>query len=835
MKMKLGRKIALMLAAVLLIPVVLYQNTAVASAATPAFSKKSVTIVGQAKTYQMKIKNTVSRSKYKWSTSDVNIVKVTSKGLVTAVNKGTATIKCKITYPSRKSKIISCKVTVTIPVQTVKINNANEVNGAHKLLVGQSYKFTYEITPANTSDTVIWSAEGDNKDCIKVDADGTVTGVKVGKTILTVTAGTGKAAVSDEKIIEVAQPTAAVKSIDFVDSNTMKVVFDSAVDSSTVIGSNSKILGNISISLKRNSKNVMASDPGTLKGTLSADLMTLTITSANMFNGDYSISLSGIKTTSGIAIGDITKQISYIDSVGPSIVSYTLDDSGFINNITFSEAVSVIGLQAYITGTSTSAGASATPDPSTKTYLTTATNYILSEDKKTLSINLAKISSVDYGKVFSVTLYGVRDLAGNYSSPITLPVTLRTDNSAKPQAKALSVTRSGYYTITALFDRAISFPGYATVNGTPVSAAVDANDSKKVNYTLPETLAALTGTQNVILSSWSGYNASTGYAGTQNFTVNFTVDKTVPELQTNTYDSDTGILTLTYNKDVSITAANYNFAASYQPSAGVIKPSVVPYTQIASTDRKIIKLKLSLPQLGNYTLTLNAGFVKDDYKNSSMVRTVNISNADGTTTELPGPYSITQSPTNPSQIILEFANMLDINSAQTVSNYLISGVNILSAQVTKNTPDTGATVVLNVADGSINLTVPRPVVIKGIRDYNGAYAPISNFVSTVTLKENNKATLLNTTFDAASRRTICLNFSEPIQGSVSLNVAQINLATPVSYANSVTVSGSSVYITLGSTPPSGAVLSINILLNNITDLNGNFVAVTTPITVSVGY
>lgn len=830
MKMRLGRKIALMLTVILIIPIVLYQSTTVASAATPAFSKKSVTIVGQDKTYQLKIKNTVKNSKYKWSTSDKNIAKVTSKGVVTAVNKGTVTIKCKITYPSKKTKTISCKVKVTIPAQTITINNANEGNDVHTLLVGQSYKFTCNVLPANTSDTVTWS-ENKNKGYIKVDADGTVTGVKAGTTILVATAGTGTSAVRDEMIIKVANPTATVKSVDFVDSKTMKVVFDSAVDSSTVIGTNNKLLDNISVSLKRNSNNVMATDPGTLKGSLSSDLLTLTITSTNAFNGDYSINFSGnIKTTGGLAIVEATKQISYSDSVGPSVLSYNLDDTGFINNIIFSEEVSITGLQVYLDTTATTV--TSTASEATKTYITNPSNYILSEDKKTLSIDLSNIISTDFGKTFKVTLYGVRDLAGNYSSPITLPVMLRTDNTTKPQAQVISVTRTGYNTLTAVFDRAILFAGFAMVNGTQASGTVDAKDKKKVNYSLTDTQAALTGAQSVVLSSWNGYNTATGYAGTQTFAVDFTADKIAPELITNSYDTETGILTLTYNENVKLTVPSGNLNVSYNSTGGVIKPLTVSYVQVANTDNKVIKLKLYLSQLGNYSFTLNAGFVKDNFNNSSLVRTINLSNADGTTTTLPGPYSITQSTANPSQIVLEFANMLDINSAQTVSNYSIAGVTILAAQVTKNTPDTGATVVLTIADGSVDVEVARPVIINGIKDYSGAYAPITNFTSSVTLKKN--VSLISATFDTTSRNRICLNFNNQVMGSLSAIVTQIN-QTVVTYPCTVSVSGNSVYILLGSTPPSGAYLKVDILQNSITDVYGNAVNITTPITISVGY
>ena len=46
----------------------------------------------------------------------------------------------------------------------------------------------------------------------------------------------------------------------------------------------------------------------------------------------------------------------------------------------------------------------------------------------------------------------------------TITITLRTDNTPKPQAKLLTVLRTGYYTLTATFDRSIQFGGYASWN-----------------------------------------------------------------------------------------------------------------------------------------------------------------------------------------------------------------------------------------------------------------------------------------------------------------------------------------------------------------------------------
>ena len=54
------------------------------------------------------------------------IATVTNNGLVTSVTKEVSD-KCKITYPSGKTKTLSCDVTVIIPSEDIRINNATRL------------------------------------------------------------------------------------------------------------------------------------------------------------------------------------------------------------------------------------------------------------------------------------------------------------------------------------------------------------------------------------------------------------------------------------------------------------------------------------------------------------------------------------------------------------------------------------------------------------------------------------------------------------------------------------------------------------------------------------
>lgn len=836
MKMSLGKKISLLFATLLILTLYVNQNTAIANAATPKFTKNKVTMKGVEETYQLKIKYTVKGSKYRWYSSNLNVASVTNTGLVTSKNRGTTTIRCKITYPSKKTKTILCQVAVKIPAEGIKFSNLKEENGSHTLLVGESYKFTYEMLPADSTDQVYWSLGEGDKECIRFDTYGNVTAVKAGKVVLVATAASGPNATSkinDAEIIEVVSPSASVKSAELTSTNEIQVVFESQIDSSSVIGSNGRLLDSITLTMNKNTKNVLANDPGALTAVLSSDLRTLTITSENTLEGYYGITFTTrIKTTTGIAMEEYYKVLTYNDNAAPAIASVLLDDSGVVNKIKFTEAIDITNLtvsNAQMVG-STSATAYSS---ATIAIIGNKANYTLSSDKRTLSINMANIASSDYGKTFSVNLSGIKDLQGNATENSRLSIYLTTDMSPKAQAQPIKVTRTSYNILTATFNRAIQTPGYATINGSMVYGVVDSNDSTKVNYTFTYFGSSLTGIQTVYLSNWNGYNviySDTSASQQRAFTVDFTADTSSATLVTYDYESDTSILTLTFNKEVTPAYPSGSFSAVFTSDSGYPGTQSITYAQLASTDKKVIKLQLNdMSLMGTYSFSLYSGFALDEYHNTNILSQITISNTSGIANELPGPYSITQSATNANQIILRFANKIDVASAQNIQNYNISGVTIISA-VVSNTDYDGATVTLTIAAGSSNVTLERPITISGIMGYNGSYSQMTSFVSTILISDNVKPILVSYSYDS-SRNAVCFRFTEEIKGSMSATVIQNG--TSAVYSNNVVIENNAAYIMLGSMPVNHSILRINILSNQITDLGGNSTTLATVYTVTV--
>lgn len=838
MKISRGKMIAFILTLLLLVPLVLEINSAAASAATPTLNKTSLEFEGIGEEFDLNVNDKVTGSKYKWTTSNSKVARVSSNGIVTTTGAGTATIKCKITLPNNTTKTLSCTVTVRVPATGIKINNATEVKGAHQMTIGDKFNFNRDIVPSNSSDKTYWSIGGGDSGCIRIDDDqsGIVTALKEGYVVLKATAVKSfnnedikKSIVNDAVIIKVVAPTATVKSAEIISSNEIKVVFDSPVKPETIIGANKKLLDSIELRLGYDLKGKLAKDPGELTASLSSDGKTLTINCKDMFDGVYGINFSDkITTTTGLTITPFYAQMKFVDEVAPQVLSTVLDDTGMVNTIPFSETINFTNFRVSNARLLPTANATSA-DQSTISYLNNTLNYIISSDKKSVSINLSQITPSDYGKMFTITISGIEDLSGNRPAGYTLTTVVYTDTSYKPQARPLVAARTAYDRLTITFDRSIRNPGMAKIgnNGLMMNGVVDSLDPKKVNYTLYDMDQALSGPQTVYVGYWDSYNVNPSDITANQLLplqASFSTETTLPFLVSQEFDPVTNVLTLTYTEEVTTAYSSGVFACRLLTTGDEIGSATITYTRLDTTDRKQIRLQLgNMTLAGQYIFTLEQGFAIDNFRNKSQANQVSISNAGGTASQLPPPYLIAQSSTNLSQIYLEFANMLDLATAVNVSNYSIAGVQILSAEVVKNQRDGGATVVLTVADGSIDVTVERPVTIKGLMGYGGVLSPMDTYTTYVELKDNKKPYYTGQISYNKSTGTISLGFSEEITGTMTVRVTQImsNSTYPIEYANTVTVSGNSVNIFVIGTPMANSYLRIDILENRITDLSGN--------------
>lgn len=108
-----------------------------------------------------------------WVSSDPSIVKVDANGLVTAKNKGTATI----TAMSANGLVAQCEIEVLIPCAMITLNKTSA-----SMKVGGTLKLKGQMLPLDTTDVLEWKTS--NAEVADV-FDGTVTAYTAGKAKIT--------------------------------------------------------------------------------------------------------------------------------------------------------------------------------------------------------------------------------------------------------------------------------------------------------------------------------------------------------------------------------------------------------------------------------------------------------------------------------------------------------------------------------------------------------------------------------------------------------------------------------------------------------------------------
>lgn len=104
-----------------------------------------------------------------WESSDTNIATVDKNGVVTSVNKGTATITASLSNGEKAT----CVVTVKKYPDSISLNKTSTILG-----VGQTYTLKTIVTPADAYTTYSWSSSA--KTVATVNSNGKVTAKKVG-------------------------------------------------------------------------------------------------------------------------------------------------------------------------------------------------------------------------------------------------------------------------------------------------------------------------------------------------------------------------------------------------------------------------------------------------------------------------------------------------------------------------------------------------------------------------------------------------------------------------------------------------------------------------------
>ncbi|HGH7176713.1 TPA: S-layer homology domain-containing protein [Bacillus wiedmannii] len=430
----------------------------------------------------------------------------------------------------------------------------------------------------------------------------------------------------------------------------------------------------------------------------------------------------------------------------------------------------------------------------------------LSEDQKSLVVDL---TNVDENAEVVVTIVGATDVAGNLISPNPVKTTIKKQaiDKTKPVVNGVEVLSDTQLKVTFSKEFTTLDKTAVTVNDkAPTSVELD-KDNKKVAYvTLTDDNNLLKDGLNTIKIK-AGVTDKFGIALEKEYVkqVLVSADTTAPEVTksevvTEKVENETKqFLVLTYSEDVNV--------AGTVPTTGThvhnyVTKNNAPFSgsleNAERKDKKVVKIDVTGATPGSWTVTLPAGFVKDDAKtpNGSKVKTVTF-NVAGKAEEA-GKLTYTVEANANNGVTVNFVGEVDGASAVNVANYAVEGAKVEKA-VLVNNGNGAAQVELTLKAGSVEATGNYAVSVAGVKDKTKAVEAkrVEGSATTVALKENvapkvEKAELIGGTdvvltfsksIDAATLQTSDFDFL--LDGNKVSSVAgnPITVAEPVAVEN----------------------------------------------------
>ena len=320
------KKIAVLTAVTLAAAMLKTDTIWVQAAAPPALVTETVKLegVGKVNQYTLKLINTEKFRDFSfvWTSSNPNVVKIRKKAgsgdeqtgyycELVPKTKGTAEIKCVVTYTTKKNvqkkKTLKAAVEVTVPSDRSEDNRiinkeiSDEKTQTMYIYQGDTYNVEGAVSPIGSSDNIYWKSTDEN--VFTVTSDGAIKAVEEGAAVLEMYVGaTEEAALAKDKldslkIRTIARPS--VKSVQLSDAKVLEINFTHAVTKSTVV-SGVGLTENVTITpTKKDDKE--GHDLGEIRAVLTGK--TLVITTENEFSGAYQIVVSDeVMTTDQVKI-----------------------------------------------------------------------------------------------------------------------------------------------------------------------------------------------------------------------------------------------------------------------------------------------------------------------------------------------------------------------------------------------------------------------------------------------------------------------------------------------------------------------------------------------------
>ncbi|WP_399629245.1 S-layer homology domain-containing protein [Sporosarcina sp. SG10008] len=624
----------------------------------------------------------------------------------------------------------------------VTVSRGNEATDANKLTAVQTY-----VNSLITEKGVV----------AKVAASTTA-----GNYVVTLTKGEAKV----EKTITVTFSFAAddrfVTEVTAINAKQVEVKFATPVTKTTVLNASNEVQ-NMTFTMVTGA----TVNPGQLKGSLSEDGKTLTITANWIFDGEYAFKLTdAIKSISGEKFEEYTAIVKANDKVAPKLVSGSAAGKTSTNSfaLLFDEPVNAAGVIAYVND----AAATVANNPTNPNRL-----------------DVTSSKQVAAGTAATVKLTNVKDYKNNViaPNPVETTVTISADTVAPT---VLNTKVIGENRVEITYDKNMniaSFAGKARLvqsNGTVTNLVASAGSNEKT-VVLTGSGLFFNGAYNAILFVDADVKDTVGNS-TALYSTNVTLDKDTIAPAFTTVDYKDGKIVANFTEDIAIGGTN---------AVTVIDQNTGAATQIylnhynaanAVITNNTLTITQALPN-GTYQIRLPANTVVDKAgtpnPNAIATQTFIVQNTISSDSTRPVVVAVTNYPPANGQVpgveqtatytAIDADSGVNLATIQDINNYTWDGralpVGSYVTTVITGSADkaTSVAVTVRVPSASITTTKKALFTVNNIRDNAGNTIASAGAGEVTFVSGNQNQPEFNYATISSDGTSLVLGFSEAVQ------------------------------------------------------------------------
>lgn len=627
-------------------------------------------------------------------------------------------------------------------------------------------------------------------------------------------------------------PEYKVDSLEAINGTQVQVKFTDAVDPVSLFKDGK--MGEFKDNVFTMSPVGGVADPETLKGALSKDGKTLTVTTGKVVKGDYTVVINNLKAKDGKEIEKFT-QVANIkaDVTAPKVLSADkVNSSQYV--VKFSEPMKTLGTVTY-----------KKEDGSTVEDL--APDF--KEGDSEVLIDLP--GDLAAGESIKAQMVAAKDMSGNLISPNPSEVTLTKGQPDGVAPAVETIEQTGANQFTVKFSEALSSNPVVTIGGV-AAKSVEVNPENPLEYVVT-TEGSLTTAQTVVVKDFEDLSGQAGTAYSK--VVTFTEDTEAPVVTSTNVVADSEdkqqYVEFTFDKDVKLdkatVAASGKYVKDYVTKAGLdFTAKSVEYK--SEDNHKVVRVPVKTLLTGNdvegaaYDLTYTLAGVKSVANKELKEKTGQLKftraadgkpeNTNVVTVEKP---VLDESDNN--KLIVTFDQAVDGATAVNKANYTINGATIEDVTLLPVAENGTQQAVLNLTPGSSTFNGERTMTIKNIKAL-GSTKTMDIWSDTVVLKENIAPTV--ETAKLTDTKEITLTFTEAVNGAAANDFEVLvegqSMATPLK-VNAAVENGTKKAVIKLDAAITTEQINKGITLKpvdtmDIKDANGNMLSVPTNITVT---